>query len=228
VGRGHFSPELFSFLRQLEKNNSKAWFEKNRERYEDHVRAPMLRFISDFGPRLRKISKHVLADPRPNGGSMFRIYRDTRFSKDKRPYKTNAGAQFRHAAGKDVHAPGYYLHLGTDGVFAASGIWHPDAGALGKIRRAIVARPAAWRKLMAGPANKGKAKLGGEFLKRPPRGFDPEHPLVEDLKRTDFYTFRPLTAKQVCAPGFIDEFAKICAASAPFMRFLSKALDLSF
>jgi len=223
---GHFTPELFAFLRDLEKNNTKAWFEKNRARYEDHVRAPVLRFISDFGPKLSKISKHFVADPRPVGGSMFRIHRDTRFSKDKSPYKTNAGAQFRHEQGKDVHAPGFYLHLGADGVFAAAGIWHPDAEALNKIRRAIVAKPAAWRKLMAGPAFKGKSRFGGDKLKRPPRGFDPEHPLVDYLMHTDFYTSRDLTEKQVCAPGFIDTFASLCRDSAPFMKFLSGALGL--
>jgi len=228
MASSHFTPELFAFLRALEKNNTKAWFEKNRERYETHVRAPMLRFISDFGPKLGRISKHVLADPRPVGGSLFRIYRDTRFSKDKRPYKTNAGAQFRHAAGKDVHAPGYYLHLGTDGVFAGAGIWHPDAEALNKIRRAIVARPVAWKKLKAGPVNTGRSRLGGDSLKRPPRGFDPDHPLVEDLKRTDFYTGTPLTEKQVCSAGFIDKYAKLCATASPLMKFLCGALELKF
>ena len=94
--RAHFGPELFRFLRELEANNRKEWFQANRGRYEEQVREPMLAFISDFGPRLRKITPYLTADPRPVGGSMFRIHRDTRFSRDKTPYKTHAAAQFRH------------------------------------------------------------------------------------------------------------------------------------
>ena len=83
-----------------------------------------------------------MADPRPSGGSLFRIYRDTRFSKDKSPYKTHAGMYFPVRGGKDVHTPGFYLHLEPGACFAAAGLWHPDAAALAKVREAIVARPA--------------------------------------------------------------------------------------
>lgn len=223
----HFGPGLFWFLEELERNNNKPWFEKNKPRYIAEVRDPLLGFVSDFGPRLRKISRHLVADPRPVGGSMFRIYRDTRFSPDKRPYKTNAGAQFRHARAKDVHTPGYYLHLGIDGVFAAGGIWHPDGESLQKIRGAIAEKPARWRKLLSAPPYRaGRLALGGASLKRPPRGFDPDHPLVEDLKRTDFYVMTGLTRRDVCSAGFIDRYAALCRDALPFVRFLAKALDL--
>ena len=106
-----FQPDLFRFLDALRGNNNREWFQANKERYESDVKGPMLRFIGDFAPRLRQISPRFVADPRPNCGSLFRIYRDVRFSKDKTPYKTNAGAQFRHQAGKDAHAPGFYLHV---------------------------------------------------------------------------------------------------------------------
>ncbi|MEM6532458.1 MAG: TIGR02453 family protein, partial [Myxococcota bacterium] len=106
----HFSPALFKFLRDLEKNNNREWFQTHKPRFEEHVKAPLLRFIEDIEAPLMKVSKHIVADPSPSGGSMFRIYRDVRFSKDKRPYKTHAAAQFRHATGKDAHAPGYYMH----------------------------------------------------------------------------------------------------------------------
>ncbi len=110
--RSYFRPELFQFLRELKANNEKEWFQANKHRYESEVKEPMLRFISDFAPYLRQISRHVVADPRPVGGSMFRIYRDTRFFKDKSPYKTTAAAHFPHRdGGKDVHAPGFYLHI---------------------------------------------------------------------------------------------------------------------
>jgi uncharacterized protein (TIGR02453 family) len=180
----HFSSAFFKFFKELEHNNNRDWFQRNKQRYETDVKEPILRFIVDFGPRLEQISQHFLADPRPVGGSMFRIYRDTRFSKDKRPYKTNAGIQFRHEAGRDVHAPGFYLHLSPTEVFAGSGIWHPDGKTLAQIRQAIVENPDGWRKA----TRKRGMRLGGDSLKRPPRGFDPDHPLIEDLKRKDFVT----------------------------------------
>ncbi len=146
----YFSPRLFGFLRELKKNNNRAWFEANKTRYIADVRDPMLRFIEDFGKPLFELSPHFLADPRPAGGSMFRIYRDIRFSKDKDPYKTHAAAQFRHVKGKDVHAPGFYLHLEPGSVFAASGIWRPDAATATAVREAIAAKPQLWKSAVSG------------------------------------------------------------------------------
>ncbi len=179
----NFSPTFLQFLTDLGANNNREWFAENKGRFEAEVKAPLLNFISDFGPKLEGISEHFVADPRGNGGSMFRIYRDTRFSKDKTPYKTNAAAQFRHIAGKDVHAPGFYLHIEPTEVFAGCGIWRPDSTALKKIRDAICDDPAAWKKVINRKAFKDRFKLGGASLKRPPRGYDPEHALIEDLKR---------------------------------------------
>src|ERR1041385_1103626 len=139
------TPEVFAFLRELKKNNNREWFAENKTRYEQRVRGPILQFISDFQPRLARISEHLVADPRPSGGSLFRIHRDTRFSKDKSPYKTHTGIQFRHERAKDVHAPGYYLHLAPDDVFFACGMWRPDGPSLALIRDRIVAKPDAWR-----------------------------------------------------------------------------------
>ena len=130
----HFRPHLFKFLKDLESNNNRDWFQANKARYEDQIKEPALQFISDFGPLLRKVSPHFRADPRPNGGSLFRIYRDVRFAKDKRPYKTHTGIQFRHEAGRDAHAPGFYLHLESGRVFVGAGIWHPDSTSLRKIQ----------------------------------------------------------------------------------------------
>jgi uncharacterized protein (TIGR02453 family) len=94
-----FPRDFFSFFRELKAHNERPWFEANKQRFRDSVQAPMSAFIEAMAPRLTKISKHFTADPRPNGGSMFRIYRDVRFSKDKRPYKEHAACHFRHAAG---------------------------------------------------------------------------------------------------------------------------------
>ena len=108
---GHITPALFDFFRELKANNNREWFQANKERYERQVREPLLQFVEDFGVRLAEISPHYVADARRSSGSLFRINRDVRFSADKSPYKTAAGIQFRHESGKDVHAPGFYLHL---------------------------------------------------------------------------------------------------------------------
>ena len=217
---GHFSPELFRFLRELAKNNSRDWFQANRDRYETALREPCLRFISDLGPLLRKVSRRIEADPRPAGGSLFRIYRDTRFSKDKSPYKTHAGMYFPVRGGKDVHTPGFYLHLEPGGCFAAAGLWHPDSAALAKAREAIAARPAEWKKARAGlPAE-------AERLRRPPRGYDADHPFIEDLKRKDFVSSVRLTDREVTGPRFLSGFVAQCAKMSPLPRFLSAALEL--
>ena len=136
-----FRPDLFQFLRQLKRHNDRDWFARNKQRYEEVVRDPALTFISSFGPHLRKLGPHFVADPRPTRGSLFRIYRDTRFSPDKRPFKTHVGIHFSHASGKDAHAPVFYLHLEPDNCFAAAGVWHPDSSALARIRMPIAAEP---------------------------------------------------------------------------------------
>jgi len=106
---------------------------------------------------------------------MFRIYRDVRFAADKSPYKTHAAAQFRHRAAKDVHAPGFYLHLEPGGCFVGVGIWHPDGPTLAAIRTALVADPPGWTGAIGDRAFKRAFTLGGDALKRPPQGFDPGH-----------------------------------------------------
>jgi uncharacterized protein (TIGR02453 family) len=226
--KAHFGPGLFRFLRELAEHNDKAWFEKNRERYETEVRGPLLRFIADFGEPLGSISTHYLADPRPAGGSMFRVHRDTRFSKDKSPYKTHAAAQFRHEAGRDAHAPCYYLHLEPGEVFVGAGLWHPDAPALALLRAAIVRKPAEWQRVAhGGPFRKGW-ELWGEMLARPPKGVDPTHPCVEDLRRKDFIALRSFTQKEVTSPGFLELFAGACKQASPYMQFVTTALELAW
>lgn len=222
----YFEPSLFRFLGALRANNSREWFQANRDRYESEVRDPMLRFIGDFAPRLRQISPRFVADPRPSGGSLFRIHRDVRFSRDKSPYKTNAGAHFRHQAGKSAHAPGFYLHVEPGAVFAAAGVWHPDAKTLARIRDAIVHSPGRWRRVTSSQALGGAGALGGDTLKRPPQGYDPEHPLIDDLKRKDFFAVAEFSQAEACAPDFMDSFTATCRSFAPVTRFLTEALAL--
>ena len=139
-----FTKATFNFLSELEANNNRAWFEANRSHYELLVREPAMEFITKMAPSLEKFAPHFRADPRKMGGSLMRVFRDTRFSRNKTPYKTNIGIQFRHELGKDVHAPGFYVHIANDECFLAVGCWHPDSEALGKIRDLIVDSPKQW------------------------------------------------------------------------------------
>ena len=180
-----FTQATFTFLDELAANNNRAWFEENKPRYEALVREPAMEFISAMGPALEKFAPHFHADPRKIGGSLMRVYRDTRFSRDKTPYKTNIGIQFRHALGKDVHAPGFYVHIATDECFFGAGCWHPDPDTLGKIRDLIAANPKKW---LAARDNKKFVTdwaLSGDSLTRPPRGYAIDHPAIGDLKRKD-------------------------------------------
>jgi len=224
----HFRPELFAFLGELEANNNRDWFKRNKERYEDDVRHPALQFISDFGPHLRTISSNFDADPRPVGGSMFRIYRDVRFSKDKSPYKTAVGIQFRHKKRKDVHSPGFYLHLEPDASFAGVGIYHPDGPTLRQIRGFLVENPERWKRVKRAKRFKESFELGGAVLKRAPKGYDIDHPLIEDLKRKDFVAFAPIRDSKITAKGFIDHFTDLCRAGSPLVQILCDAVDVPF
>ena len=222
----YITPRLFSFFRELRGDNNRDWFTANKDRYEADVQGPLLKFIEDFAEHLNEISPYFEADARKVGGSLFRIYRDVRFSKDKSPYKTHAGIQFRHESARDVHAPGYYLHLEPGECFIAVGIWHPDSQTLGRIRNAILDRPDAWTGASADPEFRQQFKLSGDFLKRPPSGVEPDHPLIQDLKRKDFVAESDLTQKAACAPGFMEQFAETCFVASPFMEFLTKAVGL--
>lgn len=222
----YFTPGFFRFLGELRRNNNRDWFLKNKHRYESEVREPMLNFIADFGPELRKISPHLVADPRPNGGSMMRVYRDTRFARDKSPYKTNAAAHFHHVSQKHIRAPGFYFHLAPEEVFVGAGMWHPEAAPLAKIRDAIVEAPSRWKKAIGDERFAAVYSLGGDSLKRPPNGYDPKHSLIADLKRKDFIAGAELSEEDACSPRFMSRFVDICAASAPLMKFLTTAIGL--
>ena len=226
--KAHFGCGLFEFLEELAQNNRREWFEENRARYEREVRGPMLTFIEDFAPHLKQISSKFVADPRPQGGSMFRIYRDVRFSPDKRPYKVHASARFPHVMARDVHTPGYYIHLEPGNVFCGAGIWHPEPAALNKIRDFIAQNPRPWKKCVEDPAMRKRWELKGDKLSRPPRGYDPTHPLIEDLKRKDFIAIASLKESDALSPSFIERFAEVCGEATPLVKFLTKALEIQF
>ena len=177
---------------------------------------------------LAAMSPYFLAEPKKVGGSLFRIYRDTRFSNDKRPFKTNVGIQFRHRSGADAHAPAFYLHLEPGECFLGAGCWHPDGPATARIREAIGTNSRAWKRAVHTPAFRAHFDLWGESLKRPPRPFAANHPLIIDLKRKDFIALADLTDDQTTVPGFFAAYVRACQKAAPLVEFLCRALDLPF
>jgi len=224
-----FKPSFFKFFRELANNNNRPWFAENKARYEDDVCAPLLAFIEDMAPRLNRVSIHYRAIAKKSGGSMFRIYRDVRFSRDGRPYKEHGACQFRHELGKDAHAPGFYVHLQPGQVFFGGGIWTPPGPELLKIRETIADSPAAWGKI----TNDKKIQelfggIRGNGLKTAPRGFDPEHKHIVDLRRKSFFLMREGNQKLAGSAAFLDEVENAFMATRPLMRFISHALDVQF
>lgn len=223
-----FTPDMVNFLRELQDNNNRDWFAHNKPRYETDVLTPALQFISEMADRMPKIAPRFNAIAKRQGGSLMRIYRDVRFSKNKDPYKTNVGIQFRHEAGRDVHAPGYYIHVDPDSVFLGAGIWHPDRDALGGIRDGIVDSPKSWINARDNKAFRKTFRLEGSSLKRPPRGFNADHPLIEDLKRKDFIAVCHLSHDDLYKRTIHDRVCKNFSVSEPFMKFLCKATGVRF
>jgi uncharacterized protein (TIGR02453 family) len=230
----YFTEELFSFLRKLKRNNRREWFLDHKDEYLQFVRDPFLSFISDIGPHLRRIHPRAIADPHPTRGSLFRIYRDTRFSADKTPYKTHVAAQFCTApratpgrpqsdeilAGKKyVHLPGFYLHFEPDNCFVAAGLWHPEAAELNRVRAQIAESSSDWKRARRG------LELEGDSLSRPPRGFAADHPLIEDIKRKDFIASVEFSERTVCGSAFARDFLAASRRLMPMLSFLISAVD---
>jgi uncharacterized protein (TIGR02453 family) len=162
------------------------------------------------------------------GGSLMRVYRDTRFSKNKTPYKTNIGIQFRHEQAKDVHAPGFYLHIDPDEVFLGVGLWRPETTALAAIRDRISNQQREWLLARDDKIFRRHFRLGGASLTRPPRGFDKDHPLIEDLKRKDFIAVKNMHLDEATKPRFQQKVETAFKAANPLMQFLCKSVGVPF
>lgn len=238
----YFTPALFKFLRDLERNNNREWFAAHKTRYETELKQPALRFIAELDAPLKKtVSPHFAASAKPVGGSLFRIYRDTRFSGDKTPYKTHVGMTFFHEATRAVargsdgnaapgrlDAPLFYLHLQPGECFIGGGVWHGQPETVKRIRNYMVNNPASWKKATRGTAFSTIFELEGNSLSRPPQGYDPQHELIADLKRKDFVCTARLEDAQVLAPDFQKTALRHFSAAAPMIDWLCGALDLDF
>jgi len=228
MSSSYFSRKTFTFLSALAENNDRAWFEQHKQEYEDQVRGPALAFIADMAEVLPTLSPHFRAVPKKVGGSLMRVQRDTRFARDKSPYKTNIGIQFRHEVGKDVHAPGFYVHIAAEECFIGVGLWRPDSDALFRIRSAIAEDGDAWLAARDDRAFRRHFTLEGDALVNAPRGFAKDHPLVDDLKRKDFLGMAGLSRNEVTAADLREQVMERFRQAAPLMRFLCGSLALRF
>ena len=223
-----FSKDFFKFFEELKKNNNRPWFNANKSRYYESVVSPISEFIVGIGPGLKKISSCYKADPKPHGGSMFRIYRDTRFSKDQTPYKTHAACHFRHTAGRDAHAPGFYVHIETDRITFGGGIWLPPSKQLGQIRDFIIDNPSAWEQMLSSTVVKRAGGIRGDALKRPPRGYPADARHIDDLKKKSFYLMSEADASLALESRFVTETLKAFRAAANLNHLITDALELPF
>ena len=221
---------LFLFLEDLKLNNNRSWFNKNKQRYLDEVVQPVAELIICVGGFLPQISSSFVADPKANGGSMFRIYRDIRFSKDKTPYKTHVGCQFRHIAGRGAHAPGFYIHIEPNTLFVGGGIWLPPSDVLFNIRTAIARHPDKWKKAAHGETLQKVFPQGvaGVKLKRPPSGFSADLPFIEDIKKKSFFVMTKIEKNKAKSESFMGAIKGTFTSASPVIEFICKALDLPF
>lgn len=224
----YFTAETMTFLDMLSKNNNRDWFNQNKSLYEETVRSPALRFIADIADDLATLSPRFLAQPKKVGGSLMRIYRDVRFGRDKRPYKTNIGIQFRHEQGRDVHAPGFYLHIEPGECFVGAGIWRPDSSALGRIRDRICEQSGQWHSTVNDRKFKKHFELSGESLINAPRGYAKDHPMIGDLRRKDFIAISRMSDASVLGSQLIKQVYANFKVTDNYMRFLCKALELRY
>ena len=228
MANAYFTPATFRFLRALERNNNREWFLAHKPEYERDVRDTFLQLIADMQAPLTKISKYYRADARKNGGSLFRIHRDTRFSNDKQPYKPWQGARFFHERRHEIPAPSFYVHIQPGDCFAGGGMWHPEPDALKRIRAFLADNPAAWKRATQSKTFREHFGFWGEALTRPPRGFDPAHELIEDIKRKDFAAGEGFDEKLACSaelrPGLVETYKRL----APMIDYLCATQELDF
>ncbi len=212
------------FLRKLKKNNNRDWFEKNRDKYEA-AKNDIEKNTAELLKSLRSFDKRIPGDLEAKK-CMFRIYRDVRFSKDKRPYKNNIGAHVQ-PGGKKAHGCGYYMHIEAGGAFLAGGIWQPEAPELAKIRQEIDYNWKDFKKIIS---DKNFKKYFGDLdtddkLAREPKGYAKDHAGIEYLKLKSFTVHVQLSDKEIMSKNFQKTAKEIFKAMLPLNLFLQRALD---
>lgn len=225
----YFSEASFRFLRDLARHNERAWFQANKDRYEEHVREPFRKLLVDLQPALTEVSPHYRADPKTVGGSLFRIHRDTRFSNNKAPYKTWQGARLFHERNRQVQAPSWYIHLQPGNCFIAAGVWHPEPDNLRRIRHFIFDNPGSWALATRDKAFRRRYALDeSEMLTRIPRGFPSEFEHADDLRRKNFVALRNIDDATMTGPRLRSVLERDLSGMSGFVDYLCAALDLEF
>jgi uncharacterized protein (TIGR02453 family) len=215
-----FPPEAITFLKNLEKNNNRDWFQPRKEIFDSKVKEPMLQFVETINAELLKFAPEHITEPKK---AVYRIYRDTRFSKDKTPYKTHIAAIFpRRGLGKDG-AAGFYFHVSSKSVGVACGAYAPGPEQLLKLRHFIAANEKEFR-ATAARLKKLMGTVKGETLTRAPKGFDPEHPAVDLVKMKQWYWWVELDLKLATSPKLKSEIAKRFKTMAPMIEMLNRPL----
>jgi uncharacterized protein (TIGR02453 family) len=213
-------PEALSFLRKLKRNNRREWFQAHKDDYERFVKAPMAELVLCIGEGLRRVAPEIVADPKT---SLYRIYRDTRFSHDKTPYKTHAAAVFPVRGLLKNSGPGLYFHFSPEELLIGGGIYMPDPPLLRAVREEIAAHPRAFLRVVeARPFRNAFGQLEGERLKSMPKGFSPEHPAAQYIRYKQFLFGKEYSAELASStrllPAILDCFEK----GMPLIRFLTK------
>jgi uncharacterized protein (TIGR02453 family) len=219
---GGFPEEAFNFLRDLELNNNREWFESNRSVFEDRVLRPAQDFVVEMGKRLKTISPRVSAIPLIDK-SIFRIYRDTRFSSDKTPYKIHIGMLFWEGPRKKLENPNYYVQLNKSSIFVGAGEYRFPSDLLGSYRDSVVhpKRGAELRRILDRITVNPSYKIGGGHYKKVPRGYDPGHPNAGLLHHNGLYAYcESALPDEVHSPRFVDYCSKILTDMSPLFRWL--------
>lgn len=219
-----FPREGIAFMKRLKRNNNRPWFEKHKPEYESFVKLPMQSLIVALQPHFRRFAPEFDVNPKR---SLFRIYRDVRFSKDKTPYKTHVAAHFvLRGKPKGVEGSGYYLHIEPGEVYLGGGVYMPDGDQLKKIRRAIADQSEKFLSILRHAKFKKEfGKLEGEKLQRVPQGYEADHPMAEWLKYKQFFVWVEWPETKCLKRGFAEEVAEVYEAAAPMVRFLNEAMS---
>jgi uncharacterized protein (TIGR02453 family) len=216
-----FTSKTVAFLRSLKKNNDRGWFHANRDDYERHCRGPMIAIVDRLSHDLRGIAPELVADAKL---SLFRPWRDTRFSENKAPLKTNIAAVFPHRALGRMNGAGLYVEVATTYVWIGGGVYAPDSSQLHAIREHIVANQRRFAKVIEAPAFKRLGGLKGDTLTRVPRGWPKDHPAAEYLVHKQFLGFREEPAAFAARPDFYRQLVATMKAFVPLVGFLNEPL----
>ncbi len=218
-----FTPATLTFLRALKRNTNRVWFLERKADYERDVQRPMQLVIERLGREFESFAPEQMADPKK---SLYRIWRDTRFSGDKRPLKTNVAAVFPHRRGTRHTSAGFYIEIEAKWVFAGGGLYMPEPASLQRIREQIAKTPAEFRSIVTSEPLMRLGGVQGECLKRVPRGFPSDHPAADDLKRKQFLAFKEWPPELMTSPQFWDEVLPVFRAIAPLVLYLNTAMKV--